>query len=237
MLKPVPFRLRAMRGVTLIELMIGMVIGLVFIGLVIGFYASTARTNNDVLRSTRLEQELRATMDFMAGDIRRAGHWSNAFNMVGTGANSNPFDQSAGTRLCIFNGTSCVLDAPNATLTASGNCIQFAYDKDEDGVVDNSDRMGFGLDSGQVESRSGGGVCTAPPISSWEGVTDEKVITITALTFTLARVYAGTDSNADTYGDVQVRTIDITLTGGLLADPAVTRTIRERVRVRNDAYL
>jgi type IV pilus assembly protein PilW len=232
-------RPRAVLGFSLIELMIGMVIGLVFIGLVIGFYANTADTNNDMLKATRLEQELRATMDLIAGDIRRAGHWGNAVSMVNTGANSNPFDQINSTRLCVLSGGTCILDeAPSATLAANGSCIQFAFDLDFDGTDDgNGERFGYALDGGRVETRSNssGANCAASP--AWQPVTDENVITIDALTFALTRVYAGTDSNSDTFGDVQVRTVDITLTGHLNSDTGVTRTIRERVRIRNDAYL
>lgn len=60
-------------GLTLIELMIGIVVGSIVLGAVIAVYASTIRGSNTALRTARLNQELRSTMDLMVREIRRAG--------------------------------------------------------------------------------------------------------------------------------------------------------------------
>ena len=49
-----------MRGLSLIELMVSLAIGLIVIGGVLGLVLSIIRSNNQTIQATRLTQELRA---------------------------------------------------------------------------------------------------------------------------------------------------------------------------------
>ncbi|MCK2094665.1 prepilin-type N-terminal cleavage/methylation domain-containing protein [Thauera aromatica] len=61
------------RGVSLIELMVGLLIGLIVIAAVGSVYVSTTRSSADILAANRLNQEIRALTELMNFEIRRAG--------------------------------------------------------------------------------------------------------------------------------------------------------------------
>lgn len=67
--------LRTQGGLTLIELMIGVSLGLFLVAGVIGVFSTTLSSQGANLKSTRLNQELRTALDIMIRDIRRAGYW------------------------------------------------------------------------------------------------------------------------------------------------------------------
>ncbi|MCK2087795.1 prepilin-type N-terminal cleavage/methylation domain-containing protein [Thauera aromatica] len=61
------------QGVSLIELMVGLLIGLLVVAAVGGVYVSTTRSSADILAANRLNQEVRAITELMNFEIRRAG--------------------------------------------------------------------------------------------------------------------------------------------------------------------
>lgn len=60
------------RGFTLIELMVSLVLALVVMAAVVTLVVAVIRSNRQTLQSTRLNQELRATLNLVANDLRRA---------------------------------------------------------------------------------------------------------------------------------------------------------------------
>ena len=67
-----------MLGVSLVELMIGVAIGLILISGTIAIFGATVNSQSSALKAIRLEQELRAVMDLISRDLRRAGYWGMA---------------------------------------------------------------------------------------------------------------------------------------------------------------
>ncbi len=65
--------LHSEQGVSLIELMVGLLIGLLVVAAVGGVYISTTRSSADILAANRLNQEIRALTELMNFEIRRAG--------------------------------------------------------------------------------------------------------------------------------------------------------------------
>lgn len=88
-------------GLTLIELMISIAMSLVVVGGVVYVTAATMRTNTQTLRSTHLNQELRAAMQSMTRDLRRAGYRYGA-ELAGVYTASNGFTITSSPPL---NGT------------------------------------------------------------------------------------------------------------------------------------
>ncbi len=292
-------------GFSLVELMIGITLGLIIISGVLGVFSSTVKNQSDNLKMSRLNQELRAVMDVMARDIRRAGYWglaADATRPVGTltpsatsGAISLTSSQPvASGPFVIFNtaprtitGLKIISGAGSATITGytngstvtgsvastftstaaipqggwmianpftdaaalndiiiSGSCIQYTYDMNGDTVVDNNERFGFRYNASlsRVEMHKGGAI-TCPGTGDWEPLSSDGVVEVTSLTLSSADTQC---INANTFGNcatgtpakgdvlVSVREIDVTLTGRLQGDAAVTRTLTETVRVRND---
>lgn len=72
MLNRIPPSLRNQRGVSLIELMIALVAGLVVTGAAVALILAIMKSNSETIKGTRLTQELRATADVVAKDLRRA---------------------------------------------------------------------------------------------------------------------------------------------------------------------
>jgi type II secretory pathway component PulJ len=76
-------------GFSLIELMIAIALGMIIITGVVYVASSGMRTNTETLRTTRLEQELRGVLLMLNRDLKRAGYYANAGNVLLCSANSN----------------------------------------------------------------------------------------------------------------------------------------------------
>jgi len=199
-------------GFNLIELMIAILIGLIILSAALGLFVSMMGSNNANLKSIRLNHELRSTMALMTRDIRRAGANRNAAANVLASPPTNPFSVSGGTRLTI---------AANQQGDAI-SCLTYSYDADDG----SNELYGYRQNSanGTVESRGGGAACSAV---GWQVVTDGNLVNISALTFT--------DSTIVEAG-INIRQITASITGNLIRDTAITRTISETVKIRNDEF-
>jgi type IV pilus assembly protein PilW len=183
---------RRQLGVSLVELMIGMAIGLIMISGALAFFGTQVFASYRVLGSSKVQQQLNALMLVMVNDIRRAGYSSaanaenvaaNAFSQVGSTAVEVHDDMDSDTNQVDGSGV------PNAT----GSCVVYAYDSDEDGVVDDTDLFGFRLNGDVVEMRRQGdsagtmNSCSDDDANpgDWDAVTDSASIAITGLSFDL----------------------------------------------------
>lgn len=177
------------KGVTLIELMIGLLVGSIITAGAITVYNNTLKSNTDNLNLARLNQDLRGMMDIMERDIRRAGFVTDqpdandnlpAGNVDGINDNltNNPFTDSTNpgaTTDIIVNG--------------DGDCIQYTYNRNADvpAVVDSDEFLGFKLENNQLKMRNGGGGTSDDCNSgAWQNITEPEV-EITALTFALTQ--------------------------------------------------
>ena len=95
-------------GLTLIELMIAMVIGLIVVAATTTLVVSLMRSNSESVRATRLSQELRAMADIASMELRRSRSLVDPLANVGTGG-------------AAF--TDCNAITPNA----DNSCVVFAY--------------------------------------------------------------------------------------------------------------
>jgi prepilin-type N-terminal cleavage/methylation domain-containing protein len=106
MLRNVSRRFQA--GVTLVELMIAMVVGLIVVGAAIGLIVALMRSNSETIHSARLSQEMRALADLTTMEIRRARGLVDPLANVGQGGAA---------------ATTCNAVTPSA----DGQCLTFAY--------------------------------------------------------------------------------------------------------------
>lgn len=229
------------RGFSLTELLISLAVGIVVVTGVIAIYASSVQSNVSTLNTIRLNQELRAAMDIMTRDIRRAGFRGNTVLAAAAGV------QVANTTANEF--TTPINDLEVGSIAPGvNNCIAYSYDFNNNsaGGLDNADRRGFrrNVDGGRgvIVARNGGGAAVNCAFPSAQPITDPALVDITTLTFTLAPVCPYT---AATPGVVSllssvvptyrvIRTVGIILAGRLVSDPTVTRTLTELVRIQND---
>lgn len=222
---------RRSRGFTLTELMIAAAIGLIVVAAVTTFYLSTTRTGTESLKVARLNQYLRAAMDLMVSDIRRAGYWAAPGNQYrnSSGYIANPFTQGSNN---VASG--------NRSGEPANSCITFAYDASKDGTVQTGgsplERFGFRRRDNMIEMRQSGGDPFNCDNGTWHDMLDDAEIEISDLTFAI-----NVSPNSDPFGelsaaDMRIRTVAITISGRLKSDASVSRTLRETVRIRNDKF-
>jgi prepilin peptidase dependent protein B len=201
--------------------MVAVVVGLIIVSGVIAVYSTTTQGSSFTLRSIRLNQDMRAVMEIMVSDIRRSGYWAGA-------ATGNPAHNTF------------------ADIAISNNGAQIRYTYETAG-----DTLGVRLDNGVVEMRSS---------NSWQAFTDPNAVEVTQLQFstlgsqclnTVSGVVwqivdpgdltkPGCDPTVNGYaaasGDtlVELRQITITFVGRHANDPAMTKSLVETVKVRNN---
>ena len=105
-------------GVTLIELMVGLSVGaIVVVGLLVA-WSVFVQQNDYLLRSARLNQEVRAIFQVVTQDLRRA---------------VSPVGASAVELVCLDAASGC---DPGAAVPEIGDCVVFNTNVDQSDVVD-----------------------------------------------------------------------------------------------------
>jgi prepilin peptidase dependent protein B len=210
--------MRHQRGLSLIELMIAIAVGLFVMAGVFAMFQVNIRTYSNSMDYIRLNQELRAIMHLITRDLRRAGYSANATSQVGVGgaAYANPF----------------------ATVnTATPGCVLFSYDFNKNGTADTDEQFGYLFDAAAVKMQSGHTANSCAASADWEALNDVDITEITNLTFAPAIQSIDLDGPGPRTSSIQVRTVTVNLTGRLKRDPAVTASISESIRIRNDRYV
>lgn len=184
------------RGMSLIELMIALTMGLFLLLGLSTFLTTTLKSNTAAVRLASLDQELRAIMTLMARDVRRAGYWGSpdmpisgvyptgALSMIGKG--STAYTAGTGTTFAAMSGVAGLLDPlPAASRTTTTGCILYSYDgpnnataasviypaassifPNGNGLQDTNEHFGFFLSSDGVVMMSTGGATTCPAITA-----------------------------------------------------------------------
>jgi len=101
------------QGFNLVELMIGLAVGLVVTGAVSAYVATTLSNNNATVRSTRLAQELRTLAEVVARDLRRARSLQDPFVNIGSNCTNN---------------ASCAIASSTVATNNSADCVTYAYE-------------------------------------------------------------------------------------------------------------
>lgn len=211
------------RGVTIVELMVGVAVGLLVLAGALSLFVTNTVNSGMLLGKARMAQDLRAAADLVARDLRRAAYWGHAIDgthAVGSGsaAPRNPYADVSGS-------------------TSDGLRYAFTRDAAENDTLDDAEQFGFRVQQGALQMRTSA--------SNWQDVTDRRAvriaddglrITATSITLPLGHLCARTcTAGTPNCPTTTVRRFDITLTGQSIADASVTRNATASVRVRNDA--
>ena len=172
-------------GVSLVELLVGLAVGLVVLSAVGTMLVSIARSATDILGSAKLNHEMRAAMDAITRDIRRAGA-RNDTPLPDVDRPSNPFTVRPTPTTGPMTDIN-ILDAGQTILMAFDNIwYDSATDSKTAGVI------GYRLDGGVIRVKycalnfTSSGDCNTASVGSaggWEALTNDQ-ITITKLLFT-----------------------------------------------------
>jgi type IV pilus assembly protein PilW len=221
------------RGMSIVELMVGITIGLFILSGATLVLTSQLGDNRRLLLEAQMQQDMRATADMVARDLRRAAYWARAYQHVWPAAIAS------------------MLDNPYQELTqanAGGGPDNITYDRSTDeegrplGTDDNvrsaAERVGFRLnrDAGTVEIQVSEG--------NWQALTDPAVLRVTRFDITLntndlplpcgAQCPTG-PGNCPLF--LRTRDVTLVIVAQAVHEPTLRRTLRDNIRLRNDVAI
>jgi Tfp pilus assembly protein PilW len=213
-------------GFSLVELMVAMAGGLIVIGAAVTFTVTTMRSYSENILSARLTQELRASMNLIVRELRRAGHDSTAVTRVLTTTSASTFGEVG--------------------VDVDTSCVTYEYDRNigADGP-DATEIRGFRLSNGVLQLNASSAAIDCEADDDWEDITDPNVVQITKFepvmvesTFCAQVAERDTSSPADGIIDEydmargSVRTISVCLQGRMVSRDDITRHVTDSVRIR-----
>ncbi len=213
------------RGMSLVELMVGVVLGLFIVVGATYFVVNFNSENRRLLLEARLTQDMRAAMDVVTRELRRAGYWGNATsgtNIFGTTTTVVPYD-----------GTGYAVISPSA---ASGpqSSVSYAYSKGTADVANAAtEKFSFDLLGGVLTTTIGttGGSGAQPLTDAITTVVDEFTVTPSEA---IEDVTCPTACVGPSCPKVYIRELSVKFTAHAVVDPAVRRTLTNNIRLRND---
>lgn len=217
---------RHQRGLSLVELMVGIAVGLFVVAAASTVVATQLSDNRRLLLEVQVQQDLRATADIITRELRRAGSWQNSIADAGNGTWADGVEPMLNSNL------------ENLTpLTGQASTVRFKSSRSRgaDGPY------GFTLVDGVISS-------WLTPTTTQQ-LTDPATVRVTTFRVTrenepALRVTCNKlcEPSATFPGDLQycwptlvVRSFVVEITGVAVSDPSVKRSIRSEVRLRNDA--
>jgi type IV pilus assembly protein PilW len=222
---------RQQRGISLIELMVGITVGLIITAGAIVMTVAQLGEHRRLLLETQIQQDLRAAGDLMLRDLRRAGYWSQPGRGIWASGAAAPVP-NAYTMLEQESEEHIEYSYSRAAGGISGGGIQGMAENDA--VDDATEKFGFRLNDDELQFRLG---------NRWQPLTDKGVVKVLGFsiepriqTVPLAgycEVPCADPAN-DSCLRQQLRHVDITLTGQAAHDANVVRTITVSSRLRND---
>lgn len=224
------------KGLSLVELLVGVAVGIFIVGGALKLTVDTVTTNRRALLETRVSQDLRAAADVVARDLRRAGYWDNSMSGIWNTTGVTP----------IAN--------PHRVVTKAGTTdlgtMAYSYSKNTDDTLNNNERFGYQVESGVLQYQNGN--------ANWQPITDPNSVLIDADGFKITETkrevplytyctcmtqlkcndadFAIAGTYFATRPLLTLREYAVRIKGTSASDANVKREIRETVRVRNDEY-
>jgi type IV pilus assembly protein PilW len=205
---------RAQRGLSLVELMVGIAVGLFVVAAAAMLVSTQLNENRRLLLETQVHQDLRAAADIVTRELRRAGYWPAAAQSVWT--------PGGGVSL-----------SPHLTVSptaAAATQVDFDYRR----ATGETGPFGFRRDGGILKTRLGA--------AGWQDLTDGNTLRVTGFAVTprfgppvrLPCPKLCPDGSTDCWPTLTVRELVVDIAGHAVSDPSVERSLRTVVRLRND---
>lgn len=207
---------RQQHGLSIVELLVGVAVGLFVVAAAALMVSSQLADNRRLLLETQLQQDLRATVDIVTREMRRASYWQESQKALWYETRTSPITA---------NSFGAITPASGENL----NLVSFTYRRRS------GDEGPYGF---KVESQ----VLKSMIANQWQTLSDVSVVRITDLDIDLAApvVYQlpcpnlCPDGTQACWPELQLRTATVSITGQSATDPSVQRTVSSRVRLRND---
>lgn len=202
---------------SLVELMVGITVGLFVVAAATTLMANQLSDNRKLLVETQIQQDLRASMDIITRQLRRAGALDTSLAQVGLG-----------TAMGIGGNPSTFTAVTPAAAPSSEVGFAFYRNAGDQG------RSGFKLEADGIKSHTAGG--------GWQELTDINVMKVTRFTVTPSSVPSPrlpcpklcADGTADCWPQLVVRNYRVIIEAQAKNDATVLRTMSSEVRLRND---
>lgn len=247
---------RRQRGLSLMETMIAMAVGLVVTAAMIAMMANTLGSGTRTIEMSRLQQEMRAAMQLVTRDVRRSAYTAEAILCFG--------NIDCGSDGTFPNGL-----AGDLVLSSNNDCVIFEMDRDHDGDPTDDAPGGFRLETSndgvgviQMWTGTGDPGCGSDN-SGWVSVTDPEFVDVTEF---LACVDIDADDaqcsglladgSADpnmpaslSYEELvdddsggspvyqRVRKLQLRISANLVDNPNIRKTLIDRIHIRNSIVL
>lgn len=211
-------------GFSLVEVMVGIALGLFIVSGALTLYASQLRNSKRILADMKLHQELRLTSELISRQLRNSGYWSGALNGTVSGTDGSVPPQNA---------------YANVTTLSDGSGIVFQQNFDADNIVNSAEILGFRLNNGIIQSQLGS--------NNWQDLTDPKSIQINAFVLTPhINVVSSTTASAsfspcskictdiNTCPKISIRSYNILISAQAPSDSSIQRALEHTIKIRND---
>lgn len=207
---------RLQRGMSLVELMVGMTVGLFVVAGATTLASTQVVENRRLLLETQVHQEVRAAADIITRELRRAGYDADPEGKV-------------------WSAAACAVQPmPNTktglALAQGGDVVTYRYDRPSAPPLTS---FGYQLSSNTIKQRIGATV---------QDLTDPRTLKVTAFNVALQPVGSEqlacprlcSDGSQDCWPTLALTDAVVTITGQAVSDASVNRTVTSRVRLRND---
>ena len=210
------------RGLSIVELMVGIAIGLIIVAAASLLMSGQLHENRRLLAETQLQQDLRAASDIITRELRRVGADVEAQSLQSLWF---PGRTTAVQENVFAEPLTPLAGAPPSTE------VLFTYNP---GPAANAN-FGFKLEGGAIKTR----LLSA----GWQELTDPRVMTVTSFTITRdadtqiqlpCAKRCPVTNDAACWPKLSLRNLSVAITASAAAVPGIDRSIRTRVRLRND---
>jgi type II secretory pathway pseudopilin PulG len=222
------------RGLSLVELMVGMALGLFIVAAATLVVSNQLGDNRRMLLEAQVQQDLRAAAEIMARELRRAG------SVLDDIARQSAWFPGAPN---VYRNVMAPIQIPGTALCPGDICFNYVRGPTFGGPFGyrRVERTVAGRTVGVLQTNLGG-----PAGANWQDLTDPNTLDITTLNFTSAMPAAGVaplaltcpelcaDGTEDCWPRLHVREILVRISGRATRDAAVQRTLELRVRPRSD---
>ena len=210
-------------GLSIVELMVGIAIGLIIVAAASLLMSGQLTENRRLLAETQLQQDLRAASDIITRELRRVGADTETQSLQ-----SLWFPRrTTAVQENLLSRPITIEPAPGISAAE----VKFTYNPGSAGIG----IFGYKLVGGRIQTRMAAG--------GWQELTDPRVMTVTSFTITrdadteiqvpCAKVCPGTN-DAACWPKLKIRNLSVAIAASAAADSNIGRSIRTRVRVRND---
>lgn len=203
---------RHQTGLSLVELMLGLAIGLFIVAAGLALFAEQWREHRHATLAMRLQQDLRSAGELIARDLRRAGHWA-----APSASSPNPY-------------------AAFTPQAAASDAASYAYSRDavENHRLDSAEQFGLRLRRGVVELQLGAG--------QWQALTDAGTLVVSELVLApqerqislLEHCARPCPVGASCDAHVTLRRLALRITAHAAEDASLVRHVDALIRLRND---